>query len=142
MIIRKRKWDYKGNKEIVDSLSEKEQYYVAPRGYKKVSSDMLFYYYTEYYKGIPIAFIDVYRKDEHTGFILLAVRKEYQGNGLSKYLLYKAITDCKRIRNLYKLIYVFDNDNIKSCNLVKRMPGFKFIDKDDRETYYEYNLRE
>lgn len=142
MIIRNYNWDYESNKEIFKSLSKKEQYFVAPKGYKEIDHNRLYYYRTYYDNNIPIAFIDVYKISQNTGFILLAVRKEYQGNGFSKSILYKTINDCKNIIDLHRLIYAFDNSNKKSNNLIKKINGFKLKNKDHEKTYYEYSFLE
>lgn len=136
-------WKYEANKIILKSLTKQEQSFVAPKGYKLIEPHKLYYYDTKFIGDKPIAFIDIYRlpKYPNSGFILIAVHKDYQGMGIGYNLLLEAISKCKNISNLNSLLYSFNRKNHKSSNMIKRIPNIKKFYEDNSEIIYEINLK-
>lgn len=136
------KWNYQMNKVIYNSLTDEEKSFVAPLGYKKVDSSKLYYYKTMYINNNPVAFIDVYKMPKHPniGFILIAVHKKYQGLGLGYQLLNDAIVNCKNIPGLDTLWYSYNYKNIKSSNLINRIPNIRLLYNKNNELTYSIDL--
>lgn len=102
--------------DIYNSLPEKEQNYVAPRG-KFVDSPNLVYRKVMDNKG----FAELYNMANGKAFITLAVRPEAQGKGLGKALLADAIRAAKANKDIKSIVYKADNSNTASHKLINRL---------------------
>lgn len=99
--------------DIYNSLPEKEQKYIAPRG-KFVDSPNLVYRKVMDNKG----FAELYDMANGKAFITLAVRPEAQGKGLGKALLVDAIRAAKANKDIKSIVYKADNSNTASHKLI------------------------
>lgn len=99
--------------DIYNSLPEKEQKYIAPRG-KFVDSPNLVYRNVINNKG----FAELYAIANGKAFITLAVRPEAQGKGLGKVLLADAINAAKANKDIKSIVYKADNSNTASHKLI------------------------
>lgn len=102
--------------DIYNSLPEKEQKYIAPRG-KFVDSPNLIYRNVMGNKG----FAELYNIANGKAFITLAVRPEAQGKGIGKALLEDAISAAKANKDIKSIVYKADNSNIASHKLISRL---------------------
>lgn len=102
--------------DIYNSLPEKEQKYIAPRG-KFVDSPNLVYRNVIDNKG----FAELYNIANGKAFITLAVRPEAQGKGLGKALLADAIRAAKANKDIKAIVYKADNNNTASQNLINKL---------------------
>ena len=102
--------------DIYNSLPEKEQKYIAPRG-KFVDSPNLVYRKVMDNKG----FAELYDIANGKAFITLAVRPEAQGKGIGKALLEDAIRAAKANKDIKSIVYKADNSNTASHKLINRL---------------------
>lgn len=123
---------------IIDNLSKEESNHIG-NGYW-VDSDHIIYRKVEYMNNKPVGFIDVYSlpKFKRYGLIIIAVSKEARGKGIGKKLVNSAIQNCKNNKDIDKLRWLADSDNIASINMAKSL-GFKLNNykKDKKEFIYD-----
>ena len=128
--------------DIVNSLSKDDQKYMFPSSGKWVDSDKILYRYVKKVDGKPVGFIDLYpyKLDPKATManIGIAVKPDYQHQGISKELLDKAVEWAKK--NNYDLWYAVDIDNKKSLGAAIKY-GFKLVDRTDDSIYLKLKLR-
>ena len=124
---------------IIDNLSKEESNHIG-NGYW-VDSNHIIYRKVEYVGNKPVGFIDVYSlpKFKRYGLIIIAVSKEARGKGIGKKLVNSAIQNCKNNKDIDKLRWLADSDNIVSINMAKSL-GFKLNDDEDKKEFI-YDLR-
>lgn len=154
---------YSNSKEdvinIIETLPIKERGYIASNNYDKKSFPQIFIsktknlIYREVMKinDIPVGFIDIYSFNKSEGFIVLAIRGEeqYRHKGYGKILVTRAIDRMKSNKKINKLIWEFDNDNVKSALMADNL-GFygdgtiremiieNVIEESVNKTYYRF----
>jgi len=89
---------YEDAKFVFDSLTEQEQYWVAPHGYKNVPC---FYRKCAYdsNKNTPVGFVDIYRVNQNglddpntnVAKVIIAVSEPFRGKGIARTLIKKAV---------------------------------------------------
>lgn len=125
---------------IIDNLSKEESNHIG-NGYW-VDSDHIIYRKVEYMNNKPVGFIDVYSlpKFKRYGLIIIAVSKEARGKGVGKKLVNSAIQNCKNNKDIDKLRWLADSDNIVSVNMAKSL-GFKLNNDGQDKKEFIYDLR-
>ena len=125
---------------IIDNLSKEESNHIG-NGYW-VDSNHIIYRKVEYMNNKPVGFIDVYSlpKFKRYGLIIIAVSKEARGKGIGKKLVNSAIQNCKNNKDIDKLRWLADSDNIASINMAKSL-GFKLNDNGEDKKEFIYDLR-
>ena len=90
----------------------------------------------------PVGFIDVYSlpKFKRYGLIIIAVSKDARDKGVGKKLVNSAIQNCKNNKDIDKLRWLADSDNIVSVNMSKSL-GFKLNDAGQDKKEFIYDLR-
>lgn len=113
--------NFKHALEIYNSLTEEEKNFVAPNGLKDVPG----WRYVMYQDNEPAGFIFIhdFYKDTTTGFITMAVKKEYRRSGLALSLLKIGVRYFKR-SSFKELIFRCDSNNTASYKLAMKF-GFK-----------------
>lgn len=122
---------FKDVKAIADSLSKKELYHICGGTFK----DSPYIRYRDvYYDGNkPVGFIDVYG-DYYEGVIVLAVLKEYRGQGIASKLVKKMEAEYPHGSTRY-LIWKTDIDNVESQRLAVKL-GYKLSSSNSKEKVY------
>ena len=125
---------------IIDNLSKKERNYIG-NGYF-VDSNHIIYRKIEYVGNKPVGFIDVYSlpKFKNYGLIIIAVSKDVRGKGVGKKLVNSAIQNCKNNKDINKLRWLADSDNIASIDLAKSL-GFKLNSDGEDKKEFIYDLK-
>lgn len=125
---------------IIDNLSKKERNYIG-NGYW-VDSNHIIYRKVEYISNKPVGFIDVYSlpKFKNYGLIIIAVSKDARGKGVGKKLVNSAIQNCKNNKDINKLRWLADSDNIASIDLAKSL-GFKLNSDGEDKKEFIYDLK-
>lgn len=125
---------------IIDNLSKEESNHIG-NGYW-VDSNHIIYRKVEYMNNKPVGFIDVYSlpKFKRYGLIIIAVSKEARGNGIGKKLVNSAIQNCKNNKDIDKLRWLADSNNIASINMAKSL-GFKLNDDGEDKKEFIYDLK-
>ena len=132
---------FKDTLEVLNSLPEKEQWYMRSNSGEWKDSPHLLYRYVKKVDGKPVGFVDLYPyklKSKTMANISIAVKKEYQHQGISKELLDKAVEWAKK--NNYDLWYAVDIDNKKSLGAAIKY-GFKLVARTDDSIYLKLKLR-
>lgn len=126
-------------KEINDSLDPKEQMYI---GSDDPKDDVTIYQDVMYANRKPVAFVEVYQfpNEFNTGYICVAVRKEFRGKGYAKSMLVKTIAKFStEFPNITHLGWLVDNDNVASIKTAKSL-GFTLDHVEGEESTYKYKL--
>lgn len=119
--------DFKYVKNIVDSLSEKDLYKICNGDFKK--SPYVKYREVVLLNNDPVSFIEVYTlpsMNKRDGVIVIATKDKYRSCGYANILINRMKS---KIKNIDKLIWKTDMNNINSRNLAKKN-GF-FNNKED-----------
>lgn len=116
-------------KQVVDSLSYQDKLNTCYPNTEYTQHENFAYRYVKVTKRIPIAFIDIYHwsylHTNDSGFIVYAIRPEFQHQGLSKFLLFKAVEWAKK-KNKQFLVYKALITNENSLNAALKF-GFNLV---------------
>ena len=125
---------------IIDNLSKEESNHIG-NGYW-VDSNHIIYRKVEYVGNKPVGFIDVYSlpKFKRYGLIIIAVSKDARGKCVGKKLVNSAIQNCKNNKDIDKLRWLADSNNISSINMAKSL-GFKLNNDGQDKKEFIYDLR-
>ena len=125
---------------IIDNLSKEESNHIG-NGYW-IDSDHIIYRKVEYMNNKPVGFIDVYSlpKFKNYGLIIIAVSKDARGKCVGKKLVNSAIQNCKNNKDINKLRWLADSNNISSINMAKSL-GFKLNNDGQDKKEFIYDLR-
>ena len=127
--------------EIINSFSNEDKEQIGQGNFLKFAKNYP-YVDIKYQNGKPIAFIcALYSKEGKNAFIMLGVKEDYRGKGISKELAKKMVNYFNSNKNIFNFNNLEWNSENEASSKVAKSVGFKLVSRNDKKETFSYKFK-